>query len=80
MGVSERLSDEERKADPFGGVTDPDYELHGVHRRIRNILEIAPASSWDLDESVAVLNVLSAIVRARRRRHDEPPSACGGRC
>jgi hypothetical protein len=37
-----------------------------AHRRIRNVLDVCPASSWSLDESRAVLKVVSGIVRARQ--------------
>jgi hypothetical protein len=42
------------------------YQLRDVHRRIRNILDVYPATSWDLSESQAVLAALAGIVRGRQ--------------
>ena len=46
------------------------YELGDIHRRIRNILDVCPAASWTLDESVIVLDALAAIVRTRQAARD----------
>jgi len=46
------------------------YELGDIHRRIRNILDVCPAASWTLDESVIVLDALAAIVRTRQAAGD----------
>jgi hypothetical protein len=43
-----------------------DRDRLDVHRRISNILDVAPAASWSLKESRAVLKALSGIVRARQ--------------
>jgi hypothetical protein len=43
-----------------------DIHRRDIHRRIRNILDVCPASSWSLEESRAVLGVLSCIVRVRQ--------------
>jgi hypothetical protein len=39
--------------------------LRDVHRRIRNILDVFPAPSWDLAEAETVLAALGEIVRGR---------------
>jgi hypothetical protein len=46
--------------------TTSDHRIVDTHRRIRNILDQYPASAWTLEESQAVLSVLSSIVRARQ--------------
>ncbi len=44
-----------------------EHSRRDAHRRISNILDdVCPASSWNLEESRAVLGVLSCIVRARQ--------------
>ena len=45
-------------------------KLGDIHRRIRNILDVCPATSWTLDESVIVLDALAAIVRTRQATRD----------
>jgi hypothetical protein len=40
-------------------------ELRDVHRRIRNILDRWPVTSWDLAEAKTVLAALGEIVRGR---------------
>jgi hypothetical protein len=48
-------------------------ELRQVHRRIRDILDRFPASSWDhLAEAEAVLAALAGIVRGRPERERLP--------
>lgn len=47
-----------------------EHRIHDVHRRIRNILAVCPASDWTLEESQQVLAVLAQIVRAREARGD----------
>jgi hypothetical protein len=47
-----------------------DHARLDAHRRISNILDVAPAASWSLEESRAVLDVLSGIVRARQAAGD----------
>ena len=42
------------------------YELDDTHRRIRNLLDACPATSWSLEESAVVLEALAGIVRARQ--------------
>jgi hypothetical protein len=46
--------------------TTSDYRIVDTHRRIRNILDQYPASAWTVEESQAVLEALSGIVRARQ--------------
>jgi len=46
------------------------YELDDVHRRIRNILHACPATGWTLSESLAVLEALAGIIRARQQASD----------
>lgn len=46
--------------------TMQDYQLGDTHRRIRNVLNVAPAQSWTVDESQQVLAALAGIVRARQ--------------
>jgi hypothetical protein len=46
--------------------TSTSYEFSDTHRRIRNILQVCPAATWTQDESTAVLDTLSSIVRARQ--------------
>jgi hypothetical protein len=46
--------------------TASDHRIVDTHRRIRNILAAYPATDWTLEESQAVLSVLSNIVRARQ--------------
>lgn len=43
-------------------------ELNDVHRRMRNILAVYPATSWTLGESRLVFSALEAIVRGRQPR------------
>jgi hypothetical protein len=38
-----------------------DYRLRDVHRRIRNILKVCPATDWTLEQSSAVLEALGDI-------------------
>jgi hypothetical protein len=45
-------------------------QLGDVHRRIRNILDVCPATSWTLDESVIILDALATIVRTRQAAAD----------
>ena len=45
-------------------------QLGDIHRRIRNILDVCPATSWTLDESVIILDALATIVRARQAARD----------
>ena len=42
------------------------YEIDDVHRRIRNILKACPATSWSLEESRMVLDVVASIFRSRQ--------------
>jgi hypothetical protein len=46
--------------------TTDSYQIDDVLRRIRNILNVCPATSWTVDESRAVLDVVAGIFRARQ--------------
>lgn len=46
--------------------SDEGRDLSDVQRRIRNILAVCPASTWELDESRAVLAALEQIVACRQ--------------
>jgi hypothetical protein len=46
--------------------TDHPYQIDDVHRRIRNILNACPATSWSLEESRTVLDVVAGILRDRQ--------------
>jgi hypothetical protein len=53
------------------------HQLDDTHRRIANILKAYPAETWDLDQSQAVLEILSDfVVRAQQADVDDtlPPS------
>ena len=39
-----------------------------VRRRTRNILDVHPATGWDLAEAMSVLDALEGIVRSRQGR------------
>jgi hypothetical protein len=41
------------------------YQLRDVRRRVHNILDAFPASSWDLAESEVIFAALAGIVRGR---------------
>lgn len=53
---------------------DDTEELRGVHRRIRNMLDSFPASTWNLAESKAVEVAVARIVRRRPQRERLPSS------
>ena len=42
-------------------------ELRDVFHRMRNVLDVYPASTWDLEEARSVLLALEGIVRGRRQ-------------
>jgi len=46
--------------------TEDSYQIDDVHRRIRNILNACPATSWSVEESRMVLDVVAGIFRARQ--------------
>ena len=45
-------------------------QLGDTHRRIRNILDVYPATTWTLDESMIILDALATIVRRRQAAGD----------
>ena len=50
--------------------TEDSYQIDDVHRRIRNILKACPATSWSLEESRMVLDVVASIFLSRQLAGD----------
>lgn len=50
--------------------TDAHRAIEDVHRRVRNILDVYPATTWDLAEATEVLAALESIVRGRQAMGD----------
>lgn len=50
---------------------DAQHQIDDVHRRIRNVLDICPATSWNLEESKIVHDALQRIIRARQSDGDD---------
>ena len=46
--------------------TSSEYQLRDAHRRIENINRLYPSAGWTLDETKAVLAMLSGMVRVRQ--------------